>query len=105
MMAKGRVFVWCSEAEVFEWIPESRCTSRYLLRRALLRGSNFHKHDAHKARSILTSILAVPSYVIALPFLALCGKHHFMKYAIKLCDHGSRLLAYLGIHVVTQRQT
>jgi succinoglycan biosynthesis protein ExoM len=105
MIAKGHVFIWCREGEVLETVPASRCSSRYLLRRALLRGSNFHKHDARKVRNFVTSALAVPAYAIALPFLALLGKHQFMKYLIKICDHGSRLLAYLGIHLVTQRET
>lgn len=105
MMAKGGVFVWCSEADVFELVPASRCTSRYLLRRALLRGSNFPKHGGHRVRNALKSVVAVPSYTIALPFIAMFGKHYLMKYLIKLCDHGARLLAHLGLQLVTQRET
>lgn len=105
MMAKGCVFVWCAEASAYELVPTSRCTSRYLLKRALLRGSNFPKHKARRARNALKSLLALPCYTIALPFLAILGKHVFIKYLIKLCDHGARLLAHLGVHMVTQRET
>jgi succinoglycan biosynthesis protein ExoM len=104
VMARGHVFVWCSEAAVYEVVPSSRCTSRYLLRRALLRGSNFSKHPTHRIRNAARSLIAVPSYTVALPFLAILGKHMFIKYLIKLFDHAARLCAYLGLHLVTERE-
>ena len=100
----GRTFVWCSEAVAHEVVPSARCTRSYLLRRALLRGSNFHKHPAKRCQNIAKSLLAVPSYTLILPILIFCGQDTFLKYLIKLMDHASRLLAYLGISVVTQRQ-
>jgi|SRR5215813_452954 len=105
MMDQGFKFVWCDEAPVYELVPASRCTRSYLLRRALLRGSNFHKHPADKFKNTLKSLLAVPCYLILLPFLLLLGQHLFLKYLIKLLDHSSRLLAFLGLSLVTQRQT
>jgi hypothetical protein len=50
-------------------------------------------------------LIAVPCYTLALPFLALFGQHLFLRYLIKLLDHGSRLLAYVGLPLVTQRKT
>jgi succinoglycan biosynthesis protein ExoM len=105
MMEKGHKFVWCNEAAVYEVVPSSRCTRRYLLRRALLRGSNFSKHPAHRIRNGAKSLIAVPCYALALPVLAVFGQHMFLKYLIKLFDHGSRLLAFVGWRVVTERQT
>ena len=104
-MSNGHTFVWCNEAAVHELVPASRCTRSYLLRRALLRGSNFHKHPTHRLRNATRSLIAVPCYLLALPFLALFGQHVFLKYLIKLLDHGSRLLAYVGLSPVTRRQT
>lgn len=104
-MEKGRTFVWCDEAVAYEVIPANRCTRGYLLRRALLRGSNFHKHPTGRLRNIAKSIVAVPAYALSLPFLALAGQHIFLKYLIKLLDHSSRLLAFLGLHLVTERTT
>ena len=105
MMEKGCWFVWCDEAVAYETVPLSRCNRSYLLKRALLRGSNFAKHPRHRLRNIVKSVIAVPCYVLALPFLALFGQHVFLEYLIKLLDHSSRLLAFLGWHLVTQRQT
>jgi hypothetical protein len=105
MMANGRTFIWCREAVVHEVVPASRCNRRYLLRRALLRGSNFPKHPAHRLRNATRSLIAVPCYTLALPVLALFGQHVFLRYLIKLLDHGSRLLAYAGLSSVTGRHT
>lgn len=104
-MEKGRRFIWCSEAVAFEEVPKDRCTRKYLLRRALLRGSNYYKHPENRMQSILKSLIAVPAYTLALPVLAPFGQHVFLKYLIKLLDHGSRLLAFLGLSLVTDRHT
>jgi succinoglycan biosynthesis protein ExoM len=102
---KGCSFVWCNEAVAYEVVPSARCTRSYLLKRALLRGSNFHKHPAKRLQNIAKSLIAVPSYTLVLPIVLLFGQHVFLKYLIKLLDHSSRLLAYLGVSVVTHRQT
>lgn len=105
MMEKGRTFIWCNEAVAHELVPASRCNRSYLLRRALLRGSNFHKHPTDRIKNGAKSLIAVPCYTLALPVLALFGQHVFLKYLIKLLDHGSRLMAYAGFSTVTRRQT
>ena len=103
MMDKGCAFVWCNEATVYEVVPASRCSRSYLLRRALLRGSNFPKHRTHRIRNIGKSLIAVPAYGLALPFFFVIGGHRFMKYLVKFCDHGGRLLAVLGINPIKGR--
>ncbi len=105
MMHKGRNFVWCNEAVVHELVPSSRCNRSYLLRRAMLRGSNFPKHPTDKAKNVARSLIAVPCYALALPLFALLGQHLFLKYLIKFLDHASRLLAFLGLRLVSERQT
>jgi len=105
MIEKGHTFIWCNEAVAYEVVPASRCTRSYLLKRALLRGSNFNKHPTDRFKNAAKSVIAVPCYTVALPFLALFGEHLFMKYLIKLLDHGSRLLAYVGLSAMRRRQT
>lgn len=102
---RGCKFVWCSEADVYEVVPEARCNRSFLLKRALLRGSNFPKHPSNRLTNIAKSIIAIPAYTIALPILAAFGQHLFMKYLVKLCDHTSRLLAFAGWSVVRDRET
>jgi|SRR5579872_5816866 len=105
LIDKGCKFIWCADAIVYELVPSSRCTRSFLLKRALLRGSNFPKHPADRLRNITRSIIAVPSYALALPILAILGHHMFLKYLVKLCDHTSRLLAFAGWSVVKERET
>jgi glycosyltransferase involved in cell wall biosynthesis len=105
LMEQGRVFVWCEEAVVFEVVPPSRCQLSYLLKRALMRGSKFHRHPVDRVKNAGKSLIAVPAYIVALPFLGLLGAHVFVKYLIKLCDHLARLLGFVGIELVGQRPT
>jgi succinoglycan biosynthesis protein ExoM len=105
MIDKDCRFVWCREAAVYELVPPSRCRRTFLLKRALLRGSSFPKHPTGRIRSIIVSAIAVPTYVVALPVLLLFGEHMVLKYVVKLCDHGSRLLAFAGWPVINERET
>jgi succinoglycan biosynthesis protein ExoM len=105
MIDRGFVFRWCSNAVAYELVPPERCNLSFLMKRALLRGSNFPKHPKSRAKNLLCSIVAVPTYMLALPFLALCDRHMFLKYLVKLCDHSSRLLAFAGWRVMTKRET
>jgi succinoglycan biosynthesis protein ExoM len=104
LMDKGCVFIWCDEGVAYETVPSTRCKRSYLLRRAMLRGSNFPKHPADRFKNVAKSLIAVPCYTVALPVLALFGEHLFLKYLIKLLDHVSRLLAFLGLRLAVQRE-
>lgn len=105
MMEKGYAFIWCDEAVAHEVIPSLRCKRSYLLKRALLRGSNFPKHPTHRIRNVARSLIALPIYIMALPILAMFGQHLFLRYLISVVDHAARLLSFLGFHLVTQRET
>jgi hypothetical protein len=52
---------------------------------------------------LLKSAVAVPGYAIALPFLLLMGQDKFMKYLVKAFDHLGRLLAVVGIDLVSEQ--
>src|SRR5262249_40823698 len=101
----GHRFVWCDDAVVHEIVPPYRCTSRFLARRALLRGSTFPKQEGRRTKDVIKSIVAVPCYAAILPILALAGQHLFMAYLMKLLEHASRLLAVAGLPLLTERQT
>jgi len=102
MIDKGHVFVWCAEAVAYEVVPPTRWNRMFILRRALLRGATSLAHPTVGARHIGKSLIAVPVYAAALPVAMVLGQHHFMKLMVKLCDHGGRLLAAVGIRPVTQ---
>jgi len=95
MMARGCRFVWCNEAAVVELVPPERWRRAYLVKRALQRGQC--EKDLADSRAILKSIIAIPTYSIMLPFLAIAGQHLFMRYLIRLFDHAGRLLGVMGL--------
>jgi succinoglycan biosynthesis protein ExoM len=104
MAEQGCAFVWCNEAVVYEVVPSSRCKRRYLLKRALLNGSNSAKYPKQAIRNATKSLIAIPAYVLILPVIALLGQHLLIRYSSKLLYHAGRLLAFLGVRLVTQRQ-
>lgn len=100
MIAKGHVFVWCDEAVAYEVVPPVRWQLGFMLRRALLRGKVSLRHPNVGPVEVAKSAVAIPAYSVALPFLALCGKHYFISYLVKTCDHLGRLMAFVGISPV-----
>lgn len=104
MSQRGHSAVWCREAAVRETVPASRCSRKYLLGRALLRGCNSNRRQHDRLANAAKSVAALPCYIVLLPALALAGQHWFMRYLIKTCDHLSRLLAFLGINLISKRE-
>ncbi|MEO5953383.1 MAG: glycosyltransferase family A protein [Chloroflexia bacterium] len=98
LMDLGHKFIWCDDAPVFETIPPHRWRLTFLLRRALLRGGICLKHPRNRAKNIGKSIVALPAYGVALPFLLLGGRYLFAKYLVKMFDHAGRLLALFRLN-------
>ena len=100
----GHAFVWCDEAVVHEQVPPSRCSRRYLLRRALAQGRiSVHNRDARRLRS-MKCVLAVPLYSLCLPVALLFGQHRSLQLTIKLCHHLGRAQALLGRRPLRERR-
>jgi succinoglycan biosynthesis protein ExoM len=100
LIEKGHVFIWCHEAMAYEVVPPTRWKRTFMLRRSLLRGATAVRHPTFGARDIVTSIVAVPVYAIALPFSIVLGQGRFMLILVKLFDHAGKLLALLGVNPV-----
>ncbi len=100
IIEKGYFFIWCNEAVVYEVVPPIRWERRFILRRALLRGTNSLVHPTARALAIAKSVIAVPAYTAALPFALVLGQWRFMTYVVKLFDHLGRLLAVLGVNPI-----
>jgi succinoglycan biosynthesis protein ExoM len=103
MIEKGHSFVWCNEAIAYEIVPITRCQRSFMLKRALLRGKISLIHRTPARVEILKSVIALPAYALALPFLLLVGQHQFMRYLVKACDHLGRLLAWVGIDPIKEQ--
>jgi GT2 family glycosyltransferase len=103
-LARGYSFVWCDEACVYEHVPPERCNGSYHLKRALLRGAVNARRETRQFNILLVkSAAAVCAYTFVLPLTFLAGRHFFMKYLVKNCDHLGRLLGAVGIEPVKDR--
>ena len=100
MIAKGHVFIWCDEAVAYEVVPPIRWTRTFMLKRALLRGRITLQHPISQLRSIAKSVIAVPVYMVVLPFALMFGQHRFMYVLVRLFDHLGKLLTLVGINPV-----
>jgi glycosyltransferase involved in cell wall biosynthesis len=98
MIQRGRRFVWCNEAGVYEVVPPERRRRRYFLKRALCRGQN--ERLLLNPRGIMTSLLAVPAYTALIPITCVLGQHVLMDCSVRLLDHVGRLLGAVGIKPV-----
>lgn len=100
MIEKGYVFIWCNEAVAYEVVPPTRWTRNFMLKRALLRGNISTKHPTFGIRSVVLSLIAVPTYMVALPFAFLLGHHRFMNILVRLFDHLGKLLSLVGLNPI-----
>jgi succinoglycan biosynthesis protein ExoM len=103
MMEEGHVFVWCSEAVVYEVVPPARWKRGFLVRRALFQGIFSLRNYGFQPRRILQSLIATPIYAAALPVTLVLGQAPFMNCVFKLSYHVGRLLALIGINPLRER--
>jgi glycosyltransferase involved in cell wall biosynthesis len=102
MIEKGHVFVWCNEAVAYELVPPVRWKRSFLLRRALLRGWATRAHPTSGTKELVTSIVAVPAYILASPIALALGQHRFMALMVSLFHHLGRLCASAKIRPIKQ---
>ena len=102
MIEQGYVFIWCDEAVAYEVVPPMRWKRTFMLRRAMLRGATSLVHPTFGTRDIVKSAVAVPAYILGLPFALVLGHDRFMTLMVKLCDHTGRLLALVGINPIKE---
>ncbi|NTV89089.1 MAG: glycosyltransferase family 2 protein [Clostridiales bacterium] len=106
VIGKGRFFVWCREAIVYEVIPSKRWEVSYYLRRALIQGGLSGKGEKEKElpnRSFPRVIAAFGVYTVMTPFGLLFGKHNFVKYLVKSAYQFAWLSGYFGYSIIRFR--
>jgi len=103
MISKGYTFVWCNDAVAYEYVPPIRWKRTFMLKRALLRGKVSIIHPTSGPLHIVKSLIAIPVYTLALPFLFFLGHHRFMKCLVKDFDHIGRILAFCGLDIIKQK--
>jgi succinoglycan biosynthesis protein ExoM len=106
VIAKGRVFVWCEEAPVYESVPPERWKASYYLKRFIriggLTGEEVRKKGL-PGQSPARVTVAFCVYVTILPFAMFLGKHTFMRYLVKSAYNFSWLSGYFGKVILRAR--
>jgi succinoglycan biosynthesis protein ExoM len=97
---EGCVFIWSSDAKVFETIPPARWKRSYIMRKAMLQGATAALQPDCGWINIAKSIIAVPLYMLVVPFALVAGQQYFMRLMIKICDHSGKLLMRMGINPI-----
>lgn len=102
VIKKGRVFVWCNEAPVYETVSPERWKESFYLRRSIRLGGlagNEVRTKARPDRSITRVIASFCGYSLTLLLAIFFGKHVFMRFLCKSLYNFSYLLGYCG-HVI-----
>jgi hypothetical protein len=102
MIGRGYKFVWCHEALAYEVVPPLRWELSFMLRRALLQGKISPLHSDFGLQHVAKSAIAVTLYSMALPFLAVVGRHLFVRYLVKIFHHLGKILAVLGFNPIRE---
>ncbi len=105
----GCRFVFVKEAPVYEIVPPERWARSYYLKRALINGFNSHRYilrESHGFSRVLApvkSMAALLAYTLALPFSVCLGSHVIINCLERGGYHLSRLLALVGIELLSKR--
>jgi succinoglycan biosynthesis protein ExoM len=98
----GYRFIWSADAVVSETIPPARWRRSYILRKAVLQGATFALQPTCTRFNIAKSLVAVPLYLLILPFTLLFGQQYFMRLMVKICDHAGKLLMRAGFNPIQE---
>ncbi|MBP1768335.1 MAG: glycosyltransferase [Candidatus Aminicenantes bacterium] len=99
LVDRGRIFVWCDEAVVYETVPEERWAAGFYLKRNLRIGAlqgNVIRRTGNPV-AVLFPTLSFAAHSVLLPFSALLGEHAWMKALTKISFSGGFLLAFFGL--------
>jgi succinoglycan biosynthesis protein ExoM len=103
---RGRKFVWCDEAIVFETVSKERWPAKYYLKRNFTIGAmagEYHRR-LRNMKAVLIDFFLLLGYSAMMPFSLLGGKHIWMKVLAKTYYHAGCLLSFLNLTHVPHRQ-
>ena len=98
----GYKFIWSADAIVCETIPPARWKRSYIMRKAVLQGATAALQPSCTKLNIAKSMVAVPLYLMVLPFTLIAGQQYFMRLMVKICDHSGKLLVRAGINPIQE---
>jgi glycosyltransferase involved in cell wall biosynthesis len=110
MEAKGKKYVWCEEAPVYEAVPPERWSAVFYTRRSLRIGGNAGR-TARRRNSLMQSLYAaiksLGALVVMAPMLPVArflGMHVYMRVLTKLVYNFSFTSSLLGMATAMERE-
>lgn len=103
---KGRKFIWCDAAIVFETVPAERWPAKFYLKRNFRLGTlqgKFYRHS-QDINAGLKSLLLLSGYSVMLAFTLFAGKHNWVKILTKIYYQLGCLLSFFNLTHVPHRQ-
>ena len=104
---RGRRFVWCDEAIVFETVPPERWGESFYLRRNLriggLSGEKYRKALSGGFKYFTRIAIAFIFYTFCLPFSFLFGKHIHIKCLTKVYYYFGCMSGFFGYVIIRFR--
>jgi succinoglycan biosynthesis protein ExoM len=96
---KGRKFVWCDEAIVFETIPPGRWSLSYYIKREFRIGTIFGKklRDTQSYVIAIKMIVFVIGYAVVFPIFLIRKKHIWSSIACKIAYNIGGVLSFIGV--------
>ncbi len=99
----GYTIAWADEAIVHEWVPGSRMTAGWVLRRAYFGGKTYTTCVLGIDRSIMTALvraskgaLRIMQGALSIPPSLVLGRHTGMRALQKICAGAGSIVAVLG---------
>jgi glycosyltransferase involved in cell wall biosynthesis len=96
---KGRKFVWCDEAIVFETIPPGRLSLSYYIKKEFRIGTVFGKKLRGK-QSYVTAIkmtILLIGYAVVFPIFLIRKKHIWSSIVCKIAYNIGGVLSFIGV--------
>lgn len=103
---RGRKFVWCDDALVFETVSEDRWQASFYLKRQLRIGTMAGEiiRQSKRIGALSKNFILLLGYAALLPFSMLAGKHIWMKVLTKVYYNAGCILSFLKLINVKQRE-
>ncbi|MCK5507325.1 MAG: glycosyltransferase family 2 protein [Desulfobacterales bacterium] len=99
---RGRVFLWCDEAVVYENVPEDRWKISFHLKKYLrlgtINGELLRKMGSLKG--LFKYVIILSAIVLLMPLSMFCGKHVWLRAIMKGTYSAGCLSAFFGISFV-----
>ncbi len=109
MAEKGKKFIWCNEAPVYETVPPDRWDKMFYTEKSLRIGTlvgekaRLRSSTFSNVYTLTKSVVWVISMSLALPFTLLHGTHLYMRVLSKIMYNYGLITGFIGRSIIRER--